>query len=448
MKKLFAFIIKPMFALSTFIHTVIKIICFIILFSVGSHDASAQLAEGFYHFKNSVTGRYISINDTNPENYAVSQTGDVNMGGIRTYINYDSVSVSPSCVFFVRDLGNGNYDLETQGSSLCAMLNQKSTLKIISNDNGTYKLCLIINGIYKELSDGSESTSDSWMMNRLDYTRNWYAIPINTTDEYIAVRPDIKTIDGTFWGTIYAGFNFRLASEGLIAYYISHVGEAGFTMNRIEKDVIPSGTPVIIKCNSANSLDNKIEPVVGDYSFEYPNCMEGVYCSLNVAKHRNMTLYDNNTMRLLSLNDKGELAFVKSVPTERLYNDQYLMANKSYLRVNSGESEVIQVSIYEQKCATPTITIENDHLKFNCATDDVEFHYTITTPESYSSIGNNVQFPLTYTVSVFATKEGYEVSEVATKDIELNIGKRGDLNNDGNVTVTDVVTLVDMIMSE
>ena len=60
-------------------------------------STSAQLADGFYHVKNVATGRYISINDTNPGNYKVS-SGDVNMGGFRTYLSYDTVAVSPSCV--------------------------------------------------------------------------------------------------------------------------------------------------------------------------------------------------------------------------------------------------------------------------------------------------------------------------------------------------------------
>ena len=64
----------------------------------------AQIADGFYHIKNAQTGRYISLNDTNPDNYPVSQSGSVNMAGIRTYLNYDTVAVSPSCVIFVKQM--------------------------------------------------------------------------------------------------------------------------------------------------------------------------------------------------------------------------------------------------------------------------------------------------------------------------------------------------------
>lgn len=318
-----------------------KIICSVILTTICSVSANAQLADGYYHFKNTVTGRYVSVNDTDPNNYPVSQSGDVNMGGIRTYINYDSVAVSPSCVIYVKNLGNGKYDIISQASSLYNMANKKLTINLIQTGEGAYKFSGTANGITKELSDGSPSQSDSWLMNRLSETRNWFAIPINTTDEFIAVRPDIKTADGNYYGTIYAGFSFKLASEGMAAFYISNAGGTGFTMNRIEDDIVPAGTPVIIRCNSANIEDNKIMPIAGGYTFDKPNWLGGVYCSINVAKHHNTTLFDKVTMRLLGLNDKGEMAFVTNVPAERLYKEQYLMANKAYLKVNPGDAEVM-----------------------------------------------------------------------------------------------------------
>ena len=325
-----------------------KIISSVLLITLCTLSVNAQqLADGFYHFKNTYTKRYISINDTDPSNYPVSQSGDVNMGGIRTYINYDSVAVSPSCVLFIKNLGNGNYDIIGQNTSLYNMANKKLRINIIPNANGSYRLSGTANGITKELSDGSESNSDSWLMNRLDYTRDWYLIPINTTDEFIAVRPDIKTADGQYYGTIFAGFNFRLASEGMAAYYVSNAGGAGFTMVQIEDDVIPANTPVIIRCNSANIQDNKIEPVIGGYSFDHSNWLGGVYCSLSVAKHRNYTLYDRVTMRLLGLSDKGELAFVKDAPANRLYKDDYLMANRAYLKVNPGDADVMTHGNYD-----------------------------------------------------------------------------------------------------
>ena len=93
--------------------------------------ANAQIKTGFYHIKNAGTNRYVSISDTKASNYEVNkQAGSVNLTGIRTLINYDSVAVSPSCVILIEELGNGKYDLVAQGSSLYAMTSNKLLLLV------------------------------------------------------------------------------------------------------------------------------------------------------------------------------------------------------------------------------------------------------------------------------------------------------------------------------
>lgn len=305
---------------------------------------SAQLADGFYHFKNTVTGRYISINDTDPEHYKVNmEAGDINMGGFRTYVSYDTVAVSPSCVIYVRRLDNGKYDFCGQGTSLNALSAGKIGVNLIPLGGDTYKITGTYKGFEKVLADGSPSSEDSWLMNRLTETQQWKAIPINTSDEYIGIKPDVRTADGEYYGTVYAGFSFRLASSGMQAYYVSSAQGSSFTMEEIGLDVIPASTPVIVKCNSSDPADNKIEPVSDHASFGSVNCLDGVYCSLTgVAKHRNITLYDFITMRVIGLDDKGRLAFTTAGP-ESLYKNTYLKANKAYLRVDGSAAEVMTV---------------------------------------------------------------------------------------------------------
>ena len=117
-------------------------------------------------------------------------------------------------------------------------------------------------------------------------------------------------------------------------------------MKQIEGDVVPAGIPVIIRCNSAKPEENKIEPVIGGYAFDLPNWLGGVYCSLSVARHRNTTLFDFITMRILGLNDKGELAFIANPSTDRLYKELFLMANKAYLKVSPKDADVMTIDGY------------------------------------------------------------------------------------------------------
>lgn len=316
----------------------------IILLSVNTKTTSAQMEDGFYHLRNVTTGRCLSINDTDPENYKVNWTAaSVNTGGLRTYLSYDTVAVSPSCVIFIKRLENGQYDLCGQGSSLYAMSSGHG-VDFSFQSNSTFTISVTARGITKRLSDGSPSDKDSWLMNRLSETEQWQAIPINTQDEYVGIRPDVRTADGTYYGTIYAGFNFRLVSPGMAAFYISDAEGAGFTLKEIEEEVIPTGTPVVIRCNSANPADNKIEPVIGAYTFDHTNRLDGVYFSLSVAKHRNVKLFDRITMRLLGLNEKGELAFIAKPPVDRFYKEQYLMANKAYLKVSETDADIMTLN--------------------------------------------------------------------------------------------------------
>ena len=338
-----------------------KLICSIILVFSYVMTVNAQIADGFYHIQNAGTGRYISISDTDPGNYPVSQSGSVNMAGIRTFLNYDTVAVSPSCVIFVKQLGNGKYDFAAQGSSLYAMTNYKLPVDIIGS-GGSYIISGTYNGITKELQDLDREGDFGYLSSNESPMRYWRFIPINTSDEYIGIRPDVKTSTGAYWGTIYAGFSFRLASPGMIAYYVSNAGGMGFSLTEIEDEVIPFATPVIIRCNSANPEDNKIEPIAGENVFDNVNWLGGVFCSLTgVPRHFNAKLYNSIDMRILNLNDKGELAFINAKSRPELlieYKEQlYLRANKAFLNVNPGDADVMSLDDYDPEAIN---TIKTD----------------------------------------------------------------------------------------
>ena len=103
-----------------------------------------------------------------------------------------------------------------------------------------------------------------------------------------------------------------------------------------------------------------------------------------------------------------------------------------------------------QKCATPTISYENGKLTFDCETEGVEYVSSITPPSAFNSGSKTVSMPTTYKVTVYATKDGYENSDVATKDINVSggaSGLRGDVNNDGQVSMPDAMFIVNKILN-
>ena len=67
-----------------------------------------------------------------------------------------------------------------------------------------------------------------------------------------------------------------------------------------------------------------------------------------------------------------------------------------------------------QKCEKPTISYENGKLTFTSETEGAVCQYSITDTDIKSGSGNEVQLGVTYTISVYATKSGYDNSETTT----------------------------------
>ena len=78
------------------------------------------------------------------------------------------------------------------------------------------------------------------------------------------------------------------------------------------------------------------------------------------------------------------------------------------------------VGFTPEKCATPTITYANGKIRFACETEDVEFVPTVICAPSQLQNGNVLDIGGTFTVSVYATKEGHFNSDVATKTFTIN----------------------------
>jgi hypothetical protein len=68
----------------------------------------------------------------------------------------------------------------------------------------------------------------------------------------------------------------------------------------------------------------------------------------------------------------------------------------------------------KDRCEKPTISYNNGKLVFKCATEGVSFQSTITDSDIKSYSISEVQLGVTYEISVFATKDGYENSETVT----------------------------------
>ena len=67
-----------------------------------------------------------------------------------------------------------------------------------------------------------------------------------------------------------------------------------------------------------------------------------------------------------------------------------------------------------EKCENPTISYNNGKLTYHCETEGATCQYSITDSDIKSGSGDEVQLTATYNISVYATKAGYDNSDVAT----------------------------------
>lgn len=97
---------------------------------------------------------------------------------------------------------------------------------------------------------------------------------------------------------------------------------------------------------------------------------------------------------------------------------------------SSGDTPKIKM------CTKPTISYQNGKLIFICDTEGATCLSTITDTDITSYSSNEVQLGVTYHISVYATKDGYENSDVATATlcwIDVEPKTEGITNNVTNV---------------
>ena len=100
-----------------------------------------------------------------------------------------------------------------------------------------------------------------------------------------------------------------------------------------------------------------------------------------------------------------------------------------------------------QKCATPVLTFASGKVKCTCETAGVTYRYTVApTAATGESTTGEISLGTTFTISVKAVRDGYEDSDAATLTIPM--AAVGDVNADGNVTIADVTTLVNIILGK
>lgn len=99
-----------------------------------------------------------------------------------------------------------------------------------------------------------------------------------------------------------------------------------------------------------------------------------------------------------------------------------------------------------EQVAKPTITLKDGKLSFSCETDGVTFVSHLTAPAiTADSESPVIDLPTTYTITVYAKKEGMKNSETATMTFDVR-GLKGDVDGDGYVNAVDLTKLIEILL--
>ena len=116
-----------------------------------------------------------------------------------------------------------------------------------------------------------------------------------------------------------------------------------------------------------------------------------------------------------ALDDINKWNCTLTVPAGHLSAYQTADQWKEFFFVTEGEGGGdTPVNPEAKKCATPVIYYSNGKLAFESETEDAVCQSTITDSDIKSYSSNTIQLGVTYNISVYATKPGYEDSDVAT----------------------------------
>lgn len=324
--------------------------------------ANAQLnGDGYYRIKNAVTGRYMTLCDNHSRGVNVSAT-EAETGALETRKNFDKVKSDPGSVFYIKSMGNKEYNILAQGADMYSMI--QYYVKIIDSPykKGAYRAYQTSSGYALYLSDKYTKRDDSFVVTTGDKEneKDWEIIPVSSeTDNFIGITPNVE-IGGKYYAPFYTGFDYKLSSADMKAYYVSKVDEGkGFAAYKEIKGTIPAKTPVYIECASGNAADNKINPVAGNVKGISDNKLTGVMFSVGniYTNHYNSVVFDASTMRTLNAED-GKL--VLNTSNDLLSNieiclkpgsnkdsdykyDYVIPHNTFYLKVSSGAAKSLKL---------------------------------------------------------------------------------------------------------
>lgn len=308
----------------------------------------------------------------------------------------------------------------------------------------------------------------------------WYIEPVT----HFNVMPEVA-LNGKYYTTIKVPFSFILSGQVEKAYVIETVADGILSYKEIAVtgETVPAGTPVILQCGSPDAVDCQLIPTESPTfttpnssvttsgapgateasSYSGTNLLDGTYYCNTDGQISYSKYNTNGTVTTASLNgnhftepadpqkyvigfnEAGKLGFIKANVTAMPANKAWLVLTADGLFPSAVNPTITPTAGTFTEAQTVTIMAE----------EGTTIYYTTdgSEPTTASAVYSEpFTISETTTVKAIAVKEGlYNNSEVVTAEYIIEVPVTvmlGDVNDDGKLSINDVVTLINYLLSD
>ena len=366
--------------------------------------ASAQFSgSGYYRVHNVATDSYVSIRGTK---YKKTTNPDAFWSCVLMLKDADQIHLSdPGSIIYIPDMGETS--LCAQGVSTYSLTGLWLTVDTAAYREGglpTYVAKTSYNGLPCIFRDYGNGFTAGYLEQA---ETHWWVEPVNAGSidtSFLGLKPINETVadaDGWYWSTMCCDFPFMLPVDGGIegAYTVKEIKQgiddlyyAAPVKVYGQGEVVPAATPVLLKCKDAEVSNNKMIPVEG-----IAGCR-----TMPIVNDLLMGNYFSNFMNHGSLTDYTY--FVEYIPT------QATMATPAELAL--GVDADGKLGFFPQ-------------------------------PEGTYMAANTAWLSMTLTDEELAGITAVYLGEAPVAE-EV----KGDINGDGELTISDVTQLIHFVLSE